>query len=433
MKSNARQQSALEPTLAESEASADPALAGSVTRIGSAHTSAIDSGSATESERWQAPAGEGQRSPIRLWILLLLAVIAGVVAWIAMRDPAAPAPIAAPAAAPLELAAVDVVAAQPRVLSRQLPLSGTMSPVVQATVKSKVSGDVEEVTVREGQDVRQGDVIARIDTRNLQAQYDREVAAVEKARADMDLATLNRDKNRTLLEQHFISQNTYETTESAYAASVASFKLAQAQARMMKINLDDAVIRAPFSGTVSKRLVQPGGKVSSDSEIVSLVDLRQMLLEAAVPAAEIPSVHIGQSARFKVGGFGDREFTGEVQRINPVTTDGSRSIVIYIAVANADRALKGGMFAQGQLTLEATQPVLSVPRPAIHEEAGMTFVYTLADGKIGRRDVKLGNDVQDSPFVEVRSGLSAGERIIVTDIGDNKAGVSAFVRGEKTA
>jgi len=433
VKSNARQQSALEPTLAESEVSADPALAGSVTRIGSAHTSAIDSGSATESERWQAPAGEGQRSPIRLWILLLLAVIAGVVAWIAMRDPAAPAPIAAPAAAPLELAAVDVVAAQPRVLSRQLPLSGTMSPVVQATVKSKVSGDVEEVTVREGQDVRQGDVIARIDTRNLQAQYDREVAAVEKARADMDLATLNRDKNRTLLEQHFISQNTYETTESAYAASVASFKLAQAQARMMKINLDDAVIRAPFSGTVSKRLVQPGGKVSSDSEIVSLVDLRQMLLEAAVPAAEIPSVHIGQSARFKVGGFGDREFTGEVQRINPVTTDGSRSIVIYIAVANADRALKGGMFAQGQLTLEATQPVLSVPRPAIHEEAGMTFVYTLADGKIGRRDVKLGNDVQDSPFVEVRSGLSAGERIIVTDIGDNKAGVSAFVRGEKTA
>ena len=433
MKSNARQQSALEPTLAEPEVSADPALAGSVTRIGSAHTSTIDSDSNTESERWQVPAGEGQRSSTRIWVLLLLAVIAGVVAWIAMRDPAAPAPVATPMAAPLELATVDVVAAQPRVLSRLLPLSGTMSPVVQATVKSKVSGDVEQVTVREGQDVSQGDVIARIDTRNLQAQYDREVAAVEKARADMELATLNRDKNRALLEQHYISQTTYDTTESAYAASVASFKLAQAQARMMKINLDDAVIRAPFSGTVSKRLVQPGGKVSSDSEIVSLVDLRQMLLEAAVPAAEIPSVHIGQTAHFKVGGFGEREFTGEVQRINPVTTDGSRSIVIYIAVANADRALKGGMFAQGQLTLEATQPVLSVPRSAIREDAGVTSVYTLADGKIGRREVKLGNSVPDSPFVEVRSGLSAGERVIVTDIGDNKAGVSAFVRGEKTA
>lgn len=424
MKSNARQQSALEPTLAESEA-ADPALAGSVTRIGM-HTAALDPAAAAP----PLPASTGEKSPRRIWILLLLAVVVGVVAWIALRNPAAQAPVAAPAAAPLELAAVDVGAVQPRVLSRLLPLSGTISPVVQATVKSKVSGDVEQVTVREGQDVRQGEVIARIDTRNLQAQYDREVAAVEKARADMELATLNRDKNRALLEQHYISQTTYDATESAYAASVASFKLAQAQARIMKISLDDAVIRAPFTGTVAKRLVQPGGKVSSDSEIVSLVDLRQMLLEAAVPAAEIPSVRVGQTASFKVGGFGERQFSGEVQRINPVTTDGSRSIVIYIAVDNADRALKGGMFAQGQLTLQATQPVLSVPRSAIHEQAGVASVYTLADGKIARREVKLGNSVPDSPFVEVRSGLSEGERIIVANIGDNKAGASAFVRGE---
>ncbi len=432
VKSNARQQSVLQPAPAESDVAVDPSLtAGSVTRIGAAHVSAPDS--VIESQQLQTPAGDREKRSMRAWILAVLAVIAGVVAWIAMRDPAAAAPAAAAAVAPLELAAVDVVAVQPRVLSRQLPLSGSISPVVQATVKSKVSGDVEEVTVREGQDVRQGEVIARIDTRNLQAQYDREVAAVEKARADMELATLNRDKNRTLLQQHYISQNTYETTESAYAASVASFKLAQAQARMMKISLDDAVVRAPFSGTVAKRLVQPGEKVSSDSQIVSLVDLQQMLLEAAVPAAEIPSVQIGQTARFKVGGFGSREFSGEVQRINPVTTDGSRSIVIYIAVANADRALKGGMFAQGELTLAATQPVLSVPQAAIHEEAGVSFVYTLAQGKIDRKEVKLGARGPDSAFVEVRSGLNEGERVIVTDIGDNKAGISAFVRGEKAA
>lgn len=365
-------------------------------------------------------------------IALLLAVVAAVVAWVVMRDPAAPGAGASLAAvAPLELASVDVFAVAPRVLSRSLPLSGSMSPVVQATVKSKVSGEVEQVTVREGQDLRQGDVIARIDTRNLQAQYDRELAAVEKARADLDLATLNRDKNRMLLEQRYISQNTYETTESAYAASVASFKLAEASARVVKIDLDDAVIRAPFDGTVARRLVQPGEKVSADSSIVTMVDLRQMLLEAAVPAAEIPSVRIGQTARFKVGGFGDREFTGEIQRINPVTTDGSRAIAIYIAVANADRALKGGMFAQGELTLESTQPVLAIPQPAAREEAGMPFVYTLQDGKILRKQVTIGPRVKGSAFVEVRDGLTAGERVIVADIGDAKAGADAFVRGER--
>jgi membrane fusion protein (multidrug efflux system) len=369
------------------------------------------------------------------WILALLIIVAGVVAWLVLRSPSAPAPAADPSAAtaPLELAGVDVAAVEARVLSRSLPLSGSMSPVVQATVKSRVSGEVEQVTVREGQDVRQGDVIARIETRNLQAQYDREQAAVEKARADLGLATLNRDKNRSLLEQHYISQNTYESTESAYAGMVASLKLAEAQARVAKISLDDAVIRAPFTGTISRRLVQPGEKVASDMSVVTLVDLRQMLLEAAVPAADIPSVQIGQKARFKVGGFGDREFEGEIQRINPVTADGSRAITIYIAVANADRALKGGMFAQGDLTLESTQAVLSIPAPAVRDDAGMPFVYTLQGGKITHRPVTLGPIVKGNAYVEVRNGLKAGERVIVASIGDVKSGASAFVRGEQAA
>ena len=230
-------------------------------------------------------------------IAALLAAIVGVIVWIAMREPATAAAAAAAETPPLELAAVDVATVAPQTLSRSLPLSGSMSPIVQATVKSKVGGEVELVPLREGQDVREGEVIARIDTRNLQAQYDRQLAAVERARADLDLATLNRDKNRTLLEKHYISQNTYEATESAYAGSVASLKLAEADARLAKISLDDAVIRAPFAGTIAKRHVQPGEKVSPDSTIVTLVDLRQMVLEAAVPAADIPAVEHRPAAR----------------------------------------------------------------------------------------------------------------------------------------
>ncbi|MFL6578347.1 MAG: biotin/lipoyl-binding protein, partial [Povalibacter sp.] len=132
-----------------------------------------------------ADSAEIPKSSKRGWLILAALLIVALVGWTVMRKPAEttqPAD-AAGATAPLELAAVDLVAVQPRVLSRALPLSGSISPVVQATVKSKVSGDVEMLTVREGQDVREGDVIARIDTRNLQAQYDRELAAVDKARA----------------------------------------------------------------------------------------------------------------------------------------------------------------------------------------------------------------------------------------------------------
>ena len=190
-------------------------------------------------------------------------------------------------------------------------------------------------------------------------------------------------------------------------------------------------MRAPFSGTIARRLVHPGEKVSPDSEIVSLVDLRQMVLEAAVPAADIPSVRLGQSAAFTVGGFGARKFAGQVQRINPTTAEGSRAITIYIAVANADRALKGGMFAQGELTLDATQPVLAVPQRAVREEAGANYVFTLKDGKVVRTPVALGAAaIEGAAFVEVRQGLAAGDRVIVAAIKDEKAGATAIVRGE---
>jgi membrane fusion protein (multidrug efflux system) len=415
MNSPARQPSAMDPTT--NSASEEAVVASSIAQFPSrAAVSAPQTGGALIDRKLRNAA-----------LIVLLVIAAGTAAWFAFKSPAAPTSVAA-VLPPLELADVDVATVAPRVLSRSLPLSGSISPVVQATVKSKVGGEVEQVTVREGEDIKEGDVIARIDTRNLQAQYDREMAAVEKATADRDLATLNRDKNRALLQQRYISQNTYESTESAYAGSLASLKLAEAQARLAKINLDDAVIRAPFSGTIAERLVEPGEKVSQDTSVVELVDLRQMLLEAALPAQEIPSVRLGQTARFKVGGFGDRQFEGTVQRINPVTASGSRAITVYIAVQNPDRALKGGMFAQGQLVLQSSEPVLSIPRPAIREESGVAVVYTFEDGKIGRKQVRLGPVVEGNDFVEVHEGLAAGERVIVVGIGERKPGSSVMLK-----
>ena len=378
---------------------------------------------------------DGERSSKAPFIIGALLLIAAAIAWYVWNRPATPAAGEGETkiTAPLELAQVDISAVQPRVLTRLLPLSGSLSPVIQATVKSKVGGEVQELTVREGQDVREGDVIAKLDTRNLQAQYDREAAAVDKARADLELATLNREKNKSLLEQKFISQNTFEQTESAYAGSVASLKLAEAQARLAKINLEDANVRAPFAGTVARRLVQPGEKITPDASVVSLVDLRELLLEAAIPAAEIPSVKIGQSARFTVGGFGSRKFEGTVQRINPTTSEGSRAITIYVAVPNADRALKGGMFAQGELVLDKNAPVLSIPTAAVKYEAGVPIVYMLVNGKIERQQISVGEQVEGSDFIEVRGGLKEGERVIVADIGERKPGDAAFVKGEQSS
>jgi len=115
-----------------------------------------------------------------------------------------------------------------------------------------------------------------------------------------------------------------------------------------------------------------------------------------------------------------------------VTADNSRSITIYIAVPNPDSALKGGMFAQGQLMLNSVQPVLAVSQRAVHDDAGVSYVYTLRDEKIVRTPVKVGPRTEGEAFLEVREGLIAGDQVIVADIGDDKAGAVARVRKTET-
>ncbi len=334
------------------------------------------------------------------------------------------------AAVPLELAPADVAKVEDRALSRSLPLSGTLEPLVSATIKSQITGEVLEVTVREGQVVKKGDVLVRVDPSNLAAQVDSQEATLEKAKADLQLAALNRDNSKVMLEQHFISQNAYDTTVNSYSEAVANVKLAQAQLKLAQISLGYAVIRAPFDGTIAKRAVNPGDKVSPDTPVMAMVDLTQMELQASAPASDIPNVRVGQHSAFRVDGFGDRRFDGVVRRINPTADESSRAIMVYVAVANPDGALKGGMFAQAELTLDRADAIPSIPVAAVHTDAGAPYVFALKDGAIERTTVTLGLSDPQQGFVEVRNGLTHGDRVILAKLDSVKPGTKAVLAGE---
>jgi RND family efflux transporter MFP subunit len=192
--------------------------------------------------------------------------------------------------------------------------------------------------------------------------------------------------------------------------------------------VDDSVVRAPFTGTVVQRLVQPGERVDIEGSIVSLVDLSQMEFQALAPASEIPSVHPGQLAHFKVGGFGERQFEGKVERINPMTEQGSRSITVYLSVPNPDGALKGGMFGQGMLVLDKTAPTPAIPAGAVRNEAGLPYVLVFAEGKLSRRPITLGLSSEDLGSVEVRDGLKPGEQVLLAKLDDFKEGMAAVLK-----
>ena len=175
-------------------------------------------------------------------------------------------------------------------------------------------------------------------------------------------------------------------------------------------------------------MVNGGEKVGPDSPMFTVVDLTKMEIEAPAPASEIPAVQIGQMASFKVDGFGERVFEGRVERINPITEPGSRSITLYVSVANRDGVLKGGMFVKGYLVLDKTLASAVVPVASVREDAGQTYVFTMEGSKLARRNVVLGLREEQAGLVEVKSGLKAGAQVVSARMVGLKDGVSAVVK-----
>jgi RND family efflux transporter MFP subunit len=324
-----------------------------------------------------------------------------------------------------ELAPADVVTVHSRSLTKTLRLSGSLTPLRHAIVKSRNSGTLVDLSVKEGDRVRTGALLARIDPRNLQAELDARTAALRKAQADLVLATKNRDNSVVLLKQKLISQNAFDQTEATYAASIANEEAAQAQVRMSQIALADTEIRADFNGVVATRSVQVGERVLPDMPLLSIVDLSKMQLEALVPVADVPAIEVGQAAHFTVDGFGAREFTGQVERISPQAQPGTRSLTIYVTVTNTDGTLKGGMFADGELLIEQTQPLVAVPSTAIRSDNEGQYVYALEAGVVTRTPVIVGATFEASGLTVIESGLTETVQVIVANVATIKHGSKA--------
>lgn len=368
------------------------------------------------------------RRALLLGLLITLVAIAAASIFGAMRNRGAQATAAtAPKAVVLEFLPEDLYVVREGALSRTLPITGTLSALNSATVKAKVAGELVAVTVREGQSVQRGQLLARIDKTDVQARVAARSADTEAARAQLMLATKNQMMQKALLDKNFISQNAFDTTQSGYDVATARLRAAEADLVSAKKALTDAELVAPFSGVVSERHAQPGERVPLDARVISIVDLTTLTLEATVPASTISQVKVGQPVAFHVDGFGERAFLGKIDRINPSTSAGSRSITVYARIENGDGLLRGGLFAQGELILERMERVLLVPASAVREEIGQTFVYVIDNGHLRRRPVKIG--ASDGKGIEqALEGLAAGDRIVRSNLGQLRDGSAVQVR-----
>jgi membrane fusion protein (multidrug efflux system) len=374
---------------------------------------------------------------VRGLVLLILLTVAGGLIWSLMQRPSAPAKPAVPVAAVppiLEFLPQEVVTAAPVEIRQTLSLSGSLRAVDMATVKARVAADVRQVLVREGESVRAGQIVVVTDGTEYEARVAQARGNLDAARAQLEIATKTRDNNRVLVEKGFISRNAFDNAASQYAAAEANVAAARGAMNIVQKSLNDTVIRTPISGLVAARYVQPGEKVSPDNKLLDIVNLQKMELEAAVPTSDISQIVIGQPVSLHIEGLPET-FEGKVVRINPSTQTGSRSVLVYVQVANPKNVLRVGMFAEAQLVLSAKQGVLALPQSAVRKDSQGAFVYIITNDQLSKMAVTVGIDGRsgDEYLTEIVSGLDFGSQVIRTDMGNLQTGTRVRVAPPATA
>lgn len=328
----------------------------------------------------------------------------------------------------VELAATDVVKAQVREVVQGLPVSGSLKAVNSAVIKARVPGELQGLAVREGDVVKAGQVIARIDAAEYQSRVRQAREQAESARAQVDVVQRQYDNNKALVDQGFISKTALDTSLANLNAAKSTHKAALAATDVAGKSLDDTVLKAPISGQVSQRLAQPGERVSIDTKIVEIVDLSKLELEATLSAGDSMDVRVGQSAQLQIEGS-RQPVTAVVARINPSAQAGSRSVLAYLSMDNPGASgdasappLRQGLFAQGTLGT-ARASLLSVPVSAVRTDKPAPYVQAIEMGVVVHKPVELGaRGAAGGDTVVAVKGLEEGALVVRGEIGALREG-----------
>jgi len=354
-----------------------------------------------------------------LWGALLLAVAMGVARALnaskTQQAAAAEAAQALRANAVLSLSASDVLVAHNTEMTVGVALSGPIKAVRSAAVKAKVAGELQGLSVREGDSVKAGQVLARIDNTEGLARVRQASEQADAAQAQVAIAQRQRDNNQALVNQGFISRTALDTSLSSLDAAQATHKAALAALDLARKGLADTELRAPITGQVASKLAQNGERVALDARVVEIVDLSALELEAALTPGDALLVRVGQKAELQIEGTALR-VGATVARISPAAQAGSRSVLAYLQLDKAE-GLRQGLFAQGTLRTGQTQGV-AVPLSAVRTDKPQPYLQLVRDGKVVHQTVSLGarGRVQGEDWVSV-TPLNAGEQVLRVGVG----------------
>jgi len=335
-------------------------------------------------------------------------------------------------------------------VAEQILLVGNLIGEATVQVVPRANGRLQSVEVKLGDAVRRGQVIARVDDREIQEQvrqaeasYQVSQASIRQRDADLKLAKTNLDRSRSLYERQLLPQQTFDDTQARYEAALAQVDLARAQfeqakARLdeLKITLSNTRIVSPVDGFVGKRFLDPGAFASTNAPVASVVDISRVRMVANLVERDVRRVPAGTRAAVEVDAFPGEKFAGRVSRVAPVFDPATRTAEMEIEVPNPGFRLKPGMYARVQLTVDTRTDALTIPRAALVAIDGKNGVFVAAQPEaqpaattsggqqpaLTARFMPVEVGIRDGEHIEITSGLKDGARVITTGAGALKDG-----------
>ncbi|MFP2912752.1 efflux RND transporter periplasmic adaptor subunit [Pyxidicoccus sp. 3LFB2] len=272
---------------------------------------------------------------------------------------------AAPPAEPVvTLGQENVARAEPRELQSGPGISGTLQARKAAAVRAEVGGTILDLKAEQGQAVKKGQELARIEATSQMDQLLAARTAVGAARSALQVAQAEEERNAKLVKAGVITARDFERVQLAVAQAQGQLAEARSRLTLAQEQVGRSRITAPFDGVVSERQASAGDVVQPGAPLFTVVDPRTLRLEASVPAARLEQVKVDTAVEFRVTGYGERAFNGKVERINPVVDPATGQVRIYVAIPNTDLQLLAGLFAEGRVASQARR-ALAVPTDAI--------------------------------------------------------------------
>ena len=325
----------------------------------------------------------------------------------------------------LQIAAEDLLTVQSNALASGPVITGSIQPERRADLRAEVSAVVLQVLKENGEIVKRGDVLVKLDETAIRDSLGSAEAAAQASGQALVQAERQLERLKTLRASGMTSLQALDDAEVRRNSAQSEAAAARTRAVLARQQLQRTLVRAPFDGVVSERKVSAGDTAAIGKELLKVIDPTSMRFEGRVSADRISAVKIGQPVSFRINGYGEQAFQGVVKRIDPSANNVTRQVEVLVGFVNAIQPKVSGLYGEGRIDAD-TRSVLMLPEVALVKAGDKAYAWRLKDNMLNKAALEIGARDARTGAYEVRSGLAAGDLVM-------RAPSSSFRDGQKVA